>query len=71
MKESKPEIDEFEDHDFSPTERKRLRRILRDDSYARHFRTTLKVWTITLGTVMSLFIAGKTIWDLIIARFVK
>lgn len=62
---SKREIeDDFDDKDLTPQERRRLRRLLQEDAFARHFKTTVKVWLITLGTVASAITALKLLlWD--------
>ena len=63
--------DEFEDVDFTPKERRRLRRMILDDQYARRFKTTVKVWLITFGTVGTMAAAAMTVWREIAMRFVK
>lgn len=59
------------DGNFTPAERIRLRRMLLDDFYARRFKTTLKVWVMTLGVIMAAAVAAQQVWEKIIARLLK
>jgi hypothetical protein len=54
--------------EFTPAERIRLRRMLQDDLYARRFKTTLKVWFTTLGTIMAVAVAIQQVWEKVITR---
>jgi hypothetical protein len=68
------EADEAPDEeggDFSASERKRLRRLLQDDAYARRFKTTLKVWITTIGAVGTGVVAFSAIWNNFITRLFK
>jgi hypothetical protein len=66
------DIDEIDQSPLAPAERARLRRMLQDDAYARRFRTTVKVWVISIGTVASLLVATKALlWETIQKFLVK
>lgn len=66
-----PELEEFSDDKLTPAETRRLRRMLEDDFYARRFKTTIKVWLVTFGTVATVVVAMITFWRDIIVRFLK
>lgn len=67
--------DDFGDHPFTPFERRRLRRMLRDDAYDRiiiqHRRGTVKVWLISMGAVGAILVSAKTLFWEFIKGFLK
>lgn len=65
------DLDEIDHSPLKPSERARLRRMLQDDHYARRFKTAVKVWVITLGTVGSFVVAAMTVWREILIRMWK
>lgn len=50
---------------------KRLRRMLRDDDYARRFKAQAKAWVTIIGGVAALLVATKTLLGELILRHLK
>lgn len=45
------DLDDFDDKEFTPVERKRLRQLLEDDKRTRWFWSTARTWVIWIGGV--------------------
>lgn len=63
--------DRDDDSPLKPFELKQLRRMLRDDEYARRARLTRRVWLVAAGSAASMIVAGLSAWRETIGRLFK
>lgn len=61
----KDEDDEDDDfgRPFTPRERRRLRRMMRDDDRVDWLKTSVKVWIVTIGAVAGAVTAAYAAWS--------
>ena len=50
---SEKENDDIDDGEFTPRERRRIRKLLQDEAKSDAIRAALKTWIVTIGAIMS------------------